>query len=294
MKRLILRFMLPGIMIFLIFLILLAHETARAQTPVSGAPASEPSMQADPSINDIGLAGDQEPPPNESSSPAAVAAAAYARGDWDTAIAQYRAMQAEGYVNPALFYNLGTAYARSGQKGYAVWMFLKALKLDPRDASIRRNLALVAPDLNTQRALFPVPPMEALYRGLRLNEWAWIGGVGTVVSALAFALFLAMRPMDRRRRWLRRLAIAAGLLAVGGHGFAAAGYYEQEIIARGVITDPETQPRSAPSESSDVYTFTLPPGTLIRVQNAGTEGWIKAIYGGSNEVFIRDSQYERL
>jgi tetratricopeptide (TPR) repeat protein len=265
---------------------------AQAQAPQPLTP--ETSMQAGPESEGPVPGVEQEATSSPPSSPSAIAAAAYARGDWDTAIAQYRAMLAEGYVDPALFYNLGTAYARSDQKGKAVWMFMRALQLNPRDPSTRKNLALIAPDLGKQRALFPFPPLESLYRGLRLNEWAWIGGGGTLLAALGFALFLVMRPVDPRRRWLWRLAVVAAVLAAGGHAFAAARYYEEAVIARAVITDPETRPRSAPSEASEVYTFTLPPGTLIRVQNAGTDGWIKAIYGGSNEVFIRDSQYERL
>lgn len=269
-----------------------ASDPARAQAPA----AAENEMARPPAGGPVRDAA--VPPENAARpgrlSPAEIAAAAYARGDWETAIAQYRAMLAEGYVDPALYFNLGTTYARADQKGRAVWMLLKARQLDPRDASIRKNLELVAPDLSTQIAFFPLPPVEAIYRSLRMNEWAWIGGGGMALAGLAFGLFFWVQPIDRRRFWFRRLAVLGALIALTGHGFAAAKYYDQEVIARGVVIDPETRPHAAPSPESEVYTFTLPPGTLVQIQNAGVEGWIKAIYGGRNEVFIRDDQYERL
>lgn len=261
---------------------------------VAGPPANETEAApaAEPSPGASGDSGTNAPAGRMSS--AEIAAAAYARGDWETAIAQYRAMLAEGYVDPAVYYNLGTTHARADDKGRAVWMLLKALELDPRDPSIRKNLKLVAPDLSTQIAFFPLPPVEAVYQRLRMNEWALIGGGGAILTGLALALFFFLPPIDRRRFWFRRLAMLGAVAAVTGHGFAAAKYYDEEIIVRGVVTDPETQPHSAPSSESEVYTFTLPPGTLVRIQNAGVGGWVKAIYGGRNEVFIRDDQYERL
>lgn len=287
MKRTELKALLFGVVV----LILSWPGPARAQP--SGEPEEETTMApaGEPPSGEEKAGGSDA---SGSLSPSEIAAAAYARGDWETAIAQYRAMMAEGYVDPALYYNLGTTYARADRKGPAVWMLLKAMQLDPRDASIRKNLDLVAPDLRTQMAFFPVPPLEAVYRSLRLNEWAWIGGGATAVFGLALALFLLSKPIDRRRPWLRRLAILGALVAVAGHGFAAAKYYDEEVIARGVVTDPDTQPHAAPSAEAEVYTFTLPAGTLIRIQNAGVEGWVKAIYGGRNEVFIREDQYERL
>lgn len=233
-------------------------------------------------------------PSTENRSPEAIAAAAFARSDWNTAAAQYRALAAEGFIDPALYYNLGTTYARAGDTGRAVWMLLKARRLAPRDASIRRNLRLAAPDLASQMAFFPLAPVEGLYQRLTINEWALMGGAATVAGAMALFAFWSLKPLDRRRTWARRLAVPGFALALLGHGMAAAKYYDEVLIVRAVVTDPEAQPRAAPSEEAEVYKFTLPPGTLIRVRNSGVEGWIKAVYGGENEVFLKSGQFERL
>jgi hypothetical protein len=236
---------------------------------------------------------DDEPAPDRRS-PAEIAAEAFARSDWDTAAAQYRALLAQGYSDPALYYNLGTTYARAGDKGRAVWMLLKAARLSPRDASIRRNLNLVAPEVAAQVAVFPIPPVEALYRNLSLNEWALVAGALTCAAGLALFAYFWMPPLARHRPWARRAAMIAIAGAAVGHTFAAARYYDEVFVVRGVIVDADARPRAAPSEQAETYTFTLPPGTVVRLRHAGVDGWIKAVYAGRNEVFIRDGQYERL
>lgn len=267
--------------VFLIGAVLIAPIFAQAPVPAAGGDESTTETRG---MERGGGSG----------SPAEIASTAYARGDWETAVAQYRALVAEGYADPVLFYNLGTAYARAGDKGRAVWMLLKAARLDPRNGSIWNNLERIAPDLASQMAFFPLPPLEAVYRSLRLNEWALVGGMGTLTAGLGAALVLFLSPVHRRRKLARRLAWAGLVVGVVGHGFAAAKYFQEVAVVRGVVSDPETTPHSAPSEASEVYAFTLPAGTLIRVQNAGVDGWIKAVYGGKNEVFIRTGQFERL
>lgn len=255
--------------------------------------AAAPAPAQAPRAEDGATTGGAEAT-DEARTPATIAAAAYARGDLETAIAQYRAMVAEGFVDAALFYNLGTAYARAGDKGRAVWMLLRAARLNPRERSIRNNLGRVAPDLNSQMAFFPLAPLEAVFRSLRLNEWALMGGIGITAAGLACAAVLFMSPVHRRRNLARRIAWMGLAVGLAGHSFAAAKYYDEVIRIRGVVTDPETAPHAAPSDASEVYAFTLPPGTLVRIQNAGVEGWVKAVYGGKSEVFIRTGQFERL
>ena len=52
----------------------------------------------------------------------------------------------------AAWYNLGTAYHRAGHPGYAVWGWLRALELEPRDADTRHNLRVVGVPENLSRA----------------------------------------------------------------------------------------------------------------------------------------------
>jgi len=225
---------------------------------------------------------------------AEAAAAAYAVGDWATAARHYRALVDQGGADPKLCYNLGTTYAQMGETGRALWMLLRARRLAPREADINHNLTVLAPEILSQTAVFPVPPLQAIYGSLTLNEWAWIGAAGIALAGCLLTVTFALRRDQALRPWLVRLATAAVVIGLAGHAMAGVKYYDELYVRRGVVVAPETYPRAFPSPTAEAYAFTLRPGTVIRVEEAGVAGWVKAIYGGKNQVFILRTQMEYL
>lgn len=230
--------------------------------------------------------------------PLAAGAEAFRRGDWPEAIREYQTVIEQGAVDPNLYYNLGTAYAQSGDPGRAIWMLLRAKRLAPRDPDIHQNLDIIvreyAKSLPSQVAMFPFAPVQAVYAALTLNEWAVVGAGGTVAFGLMLAIVFMIPSGKAGRRLLKRVAMLAFVTAAIGHVFAGVKYYEEDYTSRGIIVARNTQPRAAPSDKADTYEFILAPGTVFRVENSGVAGWIKVIYGAGNEVFIRRDQMEFL
>lgn len=222
------------------------------------------------------------------------AASSCAKGDWKQAIELYKILLDRDVEDPALFYNLGTAYARSGDTGRGVWMLLRAKRLAPRDGMIRDNLIRLAPDVESQIAAFPIFPLELLGSALSLGEWGVLAGLFTVGAAFLWSAYFLSRESSVIRPVLRKMAVIASILAFVGHGFGGTKYYQERLVSRGVITAENVYPRETPDEQGAASEFTLKPGTVIRVESAGVEGWVKAIYGGRNEVFIQRSQMEFL
>lgn len=222
------------------------------------------------------------------------AAEAYAQGDFRTAIESWEQLREDGVVHPALYYNLGTAYAQIGDAGNATWMLLQAQRLAPRDPDIRENLERMNPDLYQQIAFFPIFPLEFLHRVFSLNEWALIAGAATFAAAL-FAVFALVRTRPGRwKTFCRRVGWIAAGLALFAHVFAGIKYWDQILNPSGVVISADTYPRAAPSENAEIYSFTLPAGTVVAIENAGQLGWVKAVYGGRNEVFLRTEQVRML
>ena len=58
----------------------------------------------------------------------------YVQGRYDQAIADWRSLVEIGFVNGAIYNNLGSAYWREGKVGLARLHFLKAQALQPRNA----------------------------------------------------------------------------------------------------------------------------------------------------------------
>lgn len=235
----------------------------------------------------------------EAPSSNAIADAAYeafTRSEWKTAIDGYEKLLARGVTDPGVLFNLGTSYAKAGEAGRATWALLLARRMAPRDADIRANLAVVSPNATSQIAVFPIPPLEFSFQLLTMNEWAWVGWLATVSGALLLAFYF--RKTVRGASWglvtLRKLAVFLLVVAAVAHFFASAKYATEVYKTRGVVVARSTYPHMAPNDGSPAYEFTLPPGTVIGVGEAGAPGWVKAIYGGRNEVFIKRDQMEYL
>ncbi len=64
----------------------------------------------------------------------------YTNGKFERAISKYQQLLSNGYVSPALHFNLGNSYYKRGDLGYAVLHFEKSLLLQPNDKDVVFNL----------------------------------------------------------------------------------------------------------------------------------------------------------
>ena len=74
------------------------------------------------------------------------------QGKYGEAIQSYEAEIAKGQVNGHLFYNLGHAYYRNGQKGQAMAAFLAAKRFLPRNPDVKANLQHVHKNIDDNLA----------------------------------------------------------------------------------------------------------------------------------------------
>jgi len=96
----------------------------------------------------------------------------YLAGNYAAAASLYEQLTAKGISNPDLLFNLGSAYARSGNAKQAAQSFASAAKLAPRDAQIAASLKKAGETLP-----LPVP--------LTVNEMALMALLMTSTLALA-------------------------------------------------------------------------------------------------------------
>ena len=83
---------------------------------------------------------------------------AYAAGDYAAAAAGFGRFIEASPEDANVWYNLGNAYFGAGERGRAIWAWLRAARLRPRDRDARANLAVAQAGRElVQRALPPVP-----------------------------------------------------------------------------------------------------------------------------------------
>jgi len=145
--------------------------------------------------------------------------AAYARGDYPTAIRTYEQLAESGVDDPNVSFDLGLAYAKHGAHGRAVLCFERALLRAPGDAEAEAGIAASTAALGRARAdargdttMRTRPPFrEAAVRSVATNTLA------VLVLALSACFFGVLGALRFVRGETQRLAlwIAVPLLGVG-------------------------------------------------------------------------------
>lgn len=216
------------------------------------------------------------------------ASAAYARGDWSAAAAQYQALVDEGGGHETLFYNLGNAYFRTGSYGPAMFAYERALRVAPGYENALYNLQL-ARNAVSQRTTNQLHDADAV-------SWWLKGAIAVPISSSTLWLLIAnallFGVLAIRRNWRpsfrRRLASMVSVLlatSVLAAALLLAGHvHVNESIHHGVVIGDLVIMREGPDSGLEER-GQLHPGLrisviseepewlLVRLGN-GVEGWV--------------------
>ena len=111
---------------------------------------------------------------------------AASQGDYSSAVAGYRTLVDAGVRDPDVFFNLGTAFAQSGDYPRAILNYERALELRPNDDQTQKNLRNAERRLEEGRA--EVEGEATIQRRSSISD-AVYGGF--TEDALAYALLFA-------------------------------------------------------------------------------------------------------
>jgi len=154
---------------------------------------------------------------------AQAAAQLYSQGAYEQAAQADQQLIDQGYADPALYYNLGLAYAQAGELGRAYWSLRNAQELAPRDAEIEQAVTQVETALRdaaqsgdamlvTERDNPLAPVAELSGRWLTLDELAWVSLALWSLFALALLAVLFMNRGTRGRQVAKVFATVSGAL----------------------------------------------------------------------------------
>jgi hypothetical protein len=214
--------------------------------------------------------------------------AAYQRGDWEQAIADYQALVDSGVVHEDLYYDLGNANFRAGRYGEAIFNYERALRVAPGQADALYNLEVaqqaVAADSRSQ------------LRGAEKNAW-WVRlaiyfSIAETTLALLVLNFLFFAGLVALRFWVPgfiRTAIAVvvvflGLGTVSSGVLLAAHVHVNDNILHGIVIGDQVVMREGPDADLEergqlhpglrvTVLAREPAWLLVRLAN-GVEGWV--------------------
>ncbi len=177
----------------------------------------------------------------------------YRDKDFHSAIRLYESVLNQGLESPALYFNLGNAYFKNGDLGYAVLYYMKARRLSPEDPDIRQNLQFARQFSRVQMEGVQLNPINTFFTSFvdryRLGFLAW-------VSSLFFVLLmviLIIRFGVGIQNPAVRIGIIMGLvLVLITSGLTAFKYRQDFLTQRAVIVAEESPVLTGPSPQSDV------------------------------------------
>lgn len=183
--------------------------------------------------------------------------------DFLQAAAIYRQIEADGFINGALLYNMGNAYMQADRRGHAIAAYRQARRYRPRDPFLEANL---------KYALGMDTPLEGR-RSILDHLIFWKGWLSypekysATLGAAAITLLLALIALLRKRKvvWkrLRWIMLIATLLLAFSAGYDT---YFYEYSRYGVITDDDVVARKGSSENFEPALMdALSQGTEFRV-----------------------------
>jgi tetratricopeptide (TPR) repeat protein len=205
----------------------------------------------------------------------------YEQGRYADAIEAYRALLAGGTASPAVYFNLGNSFFKSGQVGRAIVHYRLAQEQAPRDPDVRANLQFAR---NTVQGGNPAQP----------GHWSrWLSRLtldeGAAITAAAFWLWLGLLTLGQLRPSVRkflhgpaRLAGSCAVLLITCTGML---WWEQRRGSTAVVTVPEAAVHFGPLDESQTaftardgreLTVTDHQGDWVQVTDAARRsGWLK-------------------
>jgi tetratricopeptide (TPR) repeat protein len=198
--------------------------------------------------------------------------ALYKDGQFAAAAAEYEEILAQGLGSGNLYFNLGNAYFKAGEKGKAVLNYERARHLLPVDPDVAANLSYArsltgaeacAPSL-WARLAFPLAQRVAR-AGL---TWATL----SLYSLCALAL-TAYRGLPAHPRALLYVAAAGGaLLLLAGMSLSRQIYVGSQ--PRAVVVVPGNTPARFEPAANGTEHYALKEGTLVTISDR-RDGWLQ-------------------
>ncbi len=204
----------------------------------------------------------------------------YEQGKYVDACAAYEQLVRSNVCSPAVLFNLGNAYFKSGQIGRAIATYRQMAELTPRDPDLRANLQFAR--IQVQGPTLHAGRWERFFGTLSLNEWTALASAGVW---LMFLLLAALQVRPALRPVLRSLTSAiagAAIVLCACLGLALAVHAGSKSV---IVVAGEAAVHDTPWDNAN-SSFVAHDGAELRVLDR-KEGWLQVTDGVRRPGWVR-------
>lgn len=212
----------------------------------------------------------------------------YKTGKYAAAIKKLSFVSENGIENPDLYYNLGNAYLKNGELGYAVLWYERAAQLIPNDADLKFNLDYARSQVKDIKEDRKKSVIKILFFWKHLLNAPTIQWMAIILNAV-FWLLLVIRFMANKKP-SKMFCWFSVILALVFIMTALYNYYEEKHFKQAVIISDSVSVRSGLAEDSTEL-FILHEGTKVDVKKE-RNGYYRIYFSKGKIGWLKKSQVE--
>ncbi|MFB6342074.1 hypothetical protein ACE1ET_10135 [Saccharicrinis sp. FJH62] len=219
----------------------------------------------------------------------------YARGDFENAIPVYESLVDTGLVSGPLFFNLGNAYYKTGQLGFAILNYERAKLYMPKDKDLEYNLQMaqkmVVDKIDKVDVFFLKRWIIGIGNNMSSDKWAYTGIAAFILLIVSIAVYTFSG-----RSGLKQLGFYFGVLMilVTAVSFAYSGSQKNKITERNgaIVFSPTVTVKGSPDDSGTEL-FILHEGTKVNVTDSIGD-WNEIVLGDGNVGWLKKSTIKKI
>ncbi|MEN8193478.1 MAG: tetratricopeptide repeat protein [Bacteroidota bacterium] len=200
----------------------------------------------------------------------------YQNKQFDVAIEKYQEILDSDYSSTALYYNLGNAYYRYGQLGFAILNYERGLKLEPDNEDLHYNLKIVKARtidrIKEVPQIFIVDWLVTFITLLSAGTWQFIVIIFYLLLLVSITLFF----VSKHRR-IQRLSLYSAIIGLFGAIFFSiilfSNIRRETSTEFAIVTTNTVAAKQSPNDSSNDL-FVIHEGLKVAVTNQFGE-WVE-------------------
>mgnify|MGYP001445843161 FL=1 len=189
----------------------------------------------------------------------------------------YESILAGGWESSNLYYNLGNSYFRQNQIGQSIWAYNKALKMDPRNEDLIKNLSIAEAKIKDRIILPDEFYFVKVYGNFKsrytLKEWLLAGGIIVLFTVVSFLI----SEFQILNNWkIVRVVKILMLLTVMIHLVTLDKFFDDNDDKLGIIIDNQVKAYSGPFYGDNSVLFNINEGTEVMIKQ-NQKNWTEII-----------------